>query len=107
MFQVTLNASQSLDTSKSPVLDDIQIDLGNIQIRFDGLGTVDYAIELGVNVLPNLLRYQIMDALEKPIKLKVQEALDQLNIEQYVKENAEKIDNMKSLDEFKIDSLVE
>lgn len=102
-----MNASQSLDTSKSPVLDDIQIELGNIQIRFDGLGTVDYAIELGVNILPNLLRYQIMDALEKPIKLKVQEALDQINIEQYVKENSEKLDNMKSLNEFKIDSLVQ
>lgn len=95
-----------MDTSQSPSLDDIQIELGNIQIRFDGLGTIDYAIEFGINILPNLLRYQIMDALEKPIKIKVQEALNQMNVEQIVKENADKLDNMNSLDEFKMDSLM-
>lgn len=105
-MQVTINASQSLDTSQSPLLDDIQIELGNIQIRFEGLGTVDYAIELGINILPNLLRYQIMDALEKPIRLKIQEALNQMNVEQIMKENADKLDNMNSLDEFKMDSLL-
>lgn len=95
-----------MDTSQSPSLDDIQIELGNIQIRFDGLGTIDYAIEFGINILPNLLRYQIMDALEKPIKIKLQEALNQMNVEQIVKENADKLDNMNSLDEFKMDSLI-
>lgn len=100
-----VNASQSMDTSKSPSLDDIQIELGNIQIRFDGLGTVDYLVEFGVNVLPNLLRYQIVDAMEKPIKLKVQEALNQFTVEKLVRENADKLDNMNSLDEFKLDLL--
>lgn len=80
--------------------------MGNIQIRFDGLGTVDYAIELGVNILPNLLRYQIMDALEKPIRLKVQEALNGINVEQLLKENANMLDNMDSMEEFDLQSLM-
>lgn len=96
-----------MDTSKSPSMDDIQLELGNIQIRFDGLGTVDYLIEFGINVLPNLLRYQIMDAIEKPIKIKVQEALNEFTIEDLVIENADKLDNMKSLDEFNMDFLTE
>lgn len=58
--------SQAMDTRKRPEIDDIQLDLGNIQVRFDGAGTMDYIIEAGVNILPNLLRYQIMDALENP-----------------------------------------
>lgn len=87
-----------MDTSQHPNIDDIQVELGNIQIRFDGLGTVDYVVELAVNVIPNLLRYQIMDALEKPIKLKIQEALDQVNVERIIKENAKKLDSGKGLE---------
>lgn len=87
-------------------MEDLQIELGNIQIRFDGLGTVDYAIEFGVNVLPNLLRYQIMDALEKPIRFKVQEALDGITVEQLLKENANTLDNMESMDDFNLESMM-
>ncbi|XP_023024655.2 uncharacterized protein [Leptinotarsa decemlineata] len=98
-IRVQINASQSMDTSKPPALDDIQVELGNIQIRFDGLGTIDYAVEFGVNVLPNLLRYQILDALEKPLKLKIQEALDQVNIERLIVDNADKLDNANALED--------
>lgn len=97
-----MNASQSLDTSQHPHMDDIQVELGNIQVRFEGLGTIDYAIELAVNVIPNLLRYQIMDALEKPIKLKIQEALDQVNMERIIKENAKKLDSGKGLEDLQL-----
>lgn len=92
-----MNASQSMDTRLKPSLDDIQIELGNIQLRFDGLGTVDYAIELGINVIPNLLRYQIMDAIEKPIKWKIQEELDKVEVEELIKENLEKLDSVEGL----------
>ncbi|KAG5899932.1 hypothetical protein JTB14_002483 [Gonioctena quinquepunctata] len=101
-IKIQINASQSMDTSKPPSLDDIQVELGNLQIRFDGLGTIDYAIEFGVNVLPNLLRYQIMDALEKPLKIKIQEALDQVNIERLIVENADKLDNFDSIENLQL-----
>ncbi|CAG9825613.1 unnamed protein product [Phaedon cochleariae] len=96
-IKVQVNVSQTMDTSHPPALDDIQIEMGNIQIRFDGLGTVDYLIEAGVNILPNVLRYQIMDALERPIKLRVQEELDRVNIEELVLENADMLDNVTAL----------
>lgn len=97
-IRVQLNASQSMDTRMKPSLDDIQIELGNIQVRFDGLGTVDYAIEFGINVIPNLLRYQIMDAIEKPIKWKIQEELDKVEVEELIKENLDKLDSMEGLE---------
>ncbi|KAJ8952821.1 hypothetical protein NQ318_008142 [Aromia moschata] len=96
--RVRINASQSMDTSQHPNLDDIQLEVGNIQIRFDGLGTADYVVEFAINVLPNLLRYQIMDALEKPVRFKIQEALDQVNIERVIRENADKLDSGNTLD---------
>lgn len=74
------------------MLDDVQLELGNIQVRFDGAGTIDYVIEFGINVLPNLLRYQIMDALENPIKMRAQEVLNTVNVEKMVHENLPKID---------------
>ncbi|CAH0562376.1 unnamed protein product [Brassicogethes aeneus] len=97
-IKVAVLVSQTMDTRNPPNLDDIQIELGNIQIRFDGLGTTDYFIEFAINVLPNLLRYQIMDALEKPVKLRIQEVLNTVNVEKLVRENADKIDDQKALE---------
>jgi hypothetical protein len=82
MFQV----SQPLDLRKKLKFEDLQVDLGNIQIRSNGLGTADYLVEFFVNVLPNLLRYQIVDALEKPILRKLQDFTDQLDMERLIKE---------------------
>ena len=78
--------SQTLDVRNRPQINDLQLDLGNIQIRCDGTGTLDYFIEFFVNVLPNLLRYQIMDALENPIKKKIQEIMDKIDVERLIKE---------------------
>lgn len=81
MFQV----SQPLDLRKKLKIEDIQVDLGNIQVRSNGLGTADYLVEFFVNVIPNLLRYQIVDALEKPMLRKLQDLTDEIDVEQLVK----------------------
>ncbi len=79
-----MGLNQSLDIRRKPKVVDFQIKLGNVQLRMEGAGSLDYVAELGVNVLPNLLRYQIMQAMEKPIRRKIQEALDDTDIEQTV-----------------------
>ncbi|XP_072388619.1 uncharacterized protein [Diabrotica undecimpunctata] len=91
-LKVQIIASQNMDTSHPPTLDDIQLELGNIQMRFNGLGNMDYLIEFGVNILPNVLRYQIMDAIEKPVKFKIQEALDRVNVERIIMKNVDQLD---------------
>lgn len=50
---------------------------------------MDYIIEFLVNVIPNLLRYQIMDALENPAKAKIQEAMNQINVENLIREKVD------------------
>nr|XP_022901278.1 uncharacterized protein LOC111414229 [Onthophagus taurus] len=92
-IKIELGMKQSMDTRNKPELKDLEIELGNIQVRFDGAGTFDYLIEFGVNILPNILRYQIMDALEGPIKTRVQEQLNMIDVEKVLIENAEKFDN--------------
>ncbi|XP_045761215.1 uncharacterized protein LOC123864652 [Maniola jurtina] len=87
--------AQPLDTRKKPEFVDLDLDIGNIQVRFDGAGTLDYVIEFVINVLPNLLRYQIIDALENPVIEKVQEELNKLNVEEMIKAELPKIDEME------------
>uniref|UniRef100_A0A0K8UZQ7 Circadian clock-controlled protein n=2 Tax=Bactrocera latifrons TaxID=174628 RepID=A0A0K8UZQ7_BACLA len=100
-IRVTVELSQSLDTRKRPQINDLQIDLGNIQIRSDGAGTLDYIAEAAVNILPNLLRYQIMDILENPVKMRIQEKFDSIDVEKAIKENFEKFQTMG--DDFSFD----
>lgn len=107
--------SQSLDTRNRPQIKDLQLELGNIQVNFiqfqlvsknynnfslqirsDGAGTFDYVLEFLINVIPNLLRYQIMDALENPAKIKIQEAMDQINMEMIIKEKIPTFEKMQT-----------
>ncbi|XP_043257084.1 uncharacterized protein LOC122399994 [Colletes gigas] len=83
-FRVQVTLSQPLDTRKRPVLEELNLELGNIQTRVHGAGTIDYLIEAGVNVLPNLLRYQIMDAIEGPLKRRLQLELRKVDVEKLI-----------------------
>ncbi|OXU19729.1 hypothetical protein TSAR_002046 [Trichomalopsis sarcophagae] len=85
-FRVQLNLSQPLDTRKRATLEELDFELGNIQTRIHGAGTIDYLVEAGVNILPNLLRNQIMDALEGPIRRRIQDELDKVNVEKLIHE---------------------
>lgn len=64
-------------------------------MRSDGAGTLDYCFEFLINVLPNLLRYQIMDALENPVKVKIQDEMDKINVEKLIKNNIPNIEKMR------------
>ncbi|EDW64788.2 uncharacterized protein Dvir_GJ20625 [Drosophila virilis] len=92
-IRATVEISQPLDTRQRPQINDLQLDMGNIQVRCDGAGTLDYVMEFAVNVLPNLLRYQIMDAIENPIKQRVQEKFNTIDVEQVIKQQIEKNDH--------------
>ncbi|KAH8412603.1 hypothetical protein KR009_003557, partial [Drosophila setifemur] len=100
-IRASIGVSQPLDTRKRPQITDLQLDMGNIQVRCDGAGTLDYVMEFAVNVLPNLLRYQIMDAIENPIKQRIQEKFNTIDVEQAIKVMVEKYEKEGS--NFKFD----
>ncbi|CAK9805793.1 hypothetical protein ANTQUA_LOCUS4569 [Anthophora quadrimaculata] len=85
-FRVQIKLSQPLDTRKKPSVEELDLELGNIQARVHGAGTIDYLMEAAVNVLPNLLRYQIMDAIEAPLKRRIQVELNKVNVEKLIYE---------------------
>lgn len=92
-LQVRTVVSQPLNIKKKTVLEELDIELGNIQVRMDGAGTLDYVLEYVVNVLPNMLRFQIVDALEEPLKQKAQEVLDTIDLEKIIEEKLQEMEN--------------
>lgn len=55
-FRVQIKLGQSLDTRKRATLEELELELGNIQARVHGAGTLDYLMEASINIVPNLLR---------------------------------------------------
>lgn len=95
-IHVKAKVNQSMDIRQQPILDDLQLELGNIQLRSDGTGTLDYLLEAAVNILPNILRYQIMDAIEEPLRRKVQDILDSYDFENMIEEKLPELDNLQN-----------
>ncbi|XP_003708008.1 uncharacterized protein LOC100880845 [Megachile rotundata] len=91
-FRVQIKFGQPIDTRKKPRIEELDLELGNIQARIHGAGTIDYLLEASINVLPNLLRYQIMDAIEGPLKRRIQVELNKINVEKLI---YEKIPNIE------------
>ncbi|KAL6266522.1 hypothetical protein P5V15_003369 [Pogonomyrmex californicus] len=85
-FRVQVKLRQPLDTRKRAALEELELELGNIQTRIHGAVTIDYLVEAAVNILPNLLRYQIMDAIEGPLRRRIQEELDKVDTEKLIDE---------------------
>lgn len=55
-LRVQVKLNQPLDLRKRATLEELELELGNIQTRVHGAGTLDYIAEASVNILPNLLR---------------------------------------------------
>ncbi|XP_057323669.1 uncharacterized protein LOC130666574 [Microplitis mediator] len=91
-LRVQIKLSQPVDTRKRASLEELNFELGNIQTRVHGAGTLDYIIEAGVNILPNLLRYQIMDAIEGPVKRRLQDELDKVDVEKLINDKIPEIE---------------
>lgn len=68
-----VKVGQPANLDKGVTIDELDLEVGNIAVLSDGVGTADYIIEAFVNVVPNLIRKPVIDALEDPIKNIVQE----------------------------------
>uniref|UniRef100_A0A0A9Z8L6 Mite allergen Lep d 7 n=1 Tax=Lygus hesperus TaxID=30085 RepID=A0A0A9Z8L6_LYGHE len=97
-LEVDAKVNQSLNVRKTPKLEDLKVSVGNIQLRSDGLGTVDYLMELVANVLPNLLRYQIVDAMEGLLRQRLQENLNLIDIEREIRSHMKELEGITDPD---------
>ncbi|KAK9497336.1 hypothetical protein O3M35_004674 [Rhynocoris fuscipes] len=95
-LEVNTKINQSLNVRNSPKLNELQLSIGNIQLRMNGLGTLDYILELLANVVPNILRYQILDAVEGLLLRRIQDTLDLVDIEKEIEAHLSKLDDMRN-----------
>lgn len=95
-IQLRAVINQTLDIRNKPVLDDLDLEIGNVTMQMDRKEPLDYVVEIAVNSLPALLRHIIVDVLEEPIKIKVQTILDEVEVEKLVEERLPELDQMTS-----------
>ncbi|KAE9545417.1 hypothetical protein AGLY_000960 [Aphis glycines] len=93
-IQVRALVNQTLDIRNKPVLEKLDIEVGKIEVQMDRKEPLDYVIEIAVNSLPSLLRHIIVDALEEPIKMKVQTILDDVKVEKLVEDRLPELDRL-------------
>ncbi|KAL1110554.1 hypothetical protein AAG570_008082 [Ranatra chinensis] len=93
-LQVKAVVNQSLDVSQHPVLDDLDLHIGRLQVQMDRAEKMDLMIEFFINTLPDLLKHIIVDAIEQPIKAKAQEILNKIDVEEMVDKNLPEVDNI-------------
>lgn len=94
-LQFEAKVNQSMNFRKKPILDDLQLETGKIFVHLDGKGKLDYLLELTMELLPQMLRYMIIDALEEPIKQKIQqEILDTLDVEKQVDDHLSLLESL-------------
>ncbi|XP_050432754.1 uncharacterized protein LOC126840835 [Adelges cooleyi] len=85
-IRVEANVTQPMDTRLAPYLNEMGLSVGNIQLRMDGAGSLDYLAEALINIIPNILRNQIVDAMELPIKKRIQDILDKVNVQEKIQQ---------------------
>jgi hypothetical protein len=90
-ISILVEVGQPANLNKPTMINKIDLEVGNIAVLSDGIGTMDYILEAVFNIIPNLLRKQIVDAMEDPlrelIQLEVQKALQ---IEKMIEERLPK-----------------
>jgi hypothetical protein len=83
---MAVRLQQSVNLDKKPTVDSINLTLGHASIISDGMGAVDYILEMIFNVVPNMFRQRIADAAEYPLSQAIEDELRKLNIEELVEE---------------------
>lgn len=67
-IKVKKEESKKMEKRKRKKIREMDIDVGNIKVRMEGEGKMDYVIEIVVNVLNKILRYKIVNDVEGNIK---------------------------------------
>uniref|UniRef100_A0A8D8ZML5 Uncharacterized protein n=1 Tax=Cacopsylla melanoneura TaxID=428564 RepID=A0A8D8ZML5_9HEMI len=83
-LQVRLSVNQSVNINHKPVINDIDLSVGKIIVKHDGLKAFDFIIDNVVNhYVPDLLKFIIIDSIEVPLKVKAQDILEHSLVDNY------------------------
>ncbi|XP_064111655.1 uncharacterized protein LOC135219130 [Macrobrachium nipponense] len=83
-LDITVELKQPANIRSPPVLRKIDIQLGNLAVRSAGERTMDYAVEILINIVPNIFRNVIMDKIEPKLHQVIQRQLNGLDLHRIV-----------------------
>lgn len=86
-INIFLKIEQSLDITKKPVINELDVNIGNVQLTLDGSSIVEYIAEFSVNLIANLLRNHIVKIFHTRIIKEIQDKLCNFNIEDVIFEH--------------------
>jgi len=78
--------TQPVNVDKVPVINELDVNLGNFNVYSKGGGTIDYLIEGSVNVIPNIVKNQVMNIMEIIVRQGIQSYLNDLDIEELIRQ---------------------
>jgi len=84
---IFVRLSRPMNIDLPTTIEDLDIELGAVSMIFNGGWYLDYVVQFVANVVPNLLRGVIMDAVEYVIQSYAQRYLDELDLERIIFEN--------------------
>lgn len=93
-LQVRAYVNQSLDVRKKPQLESLDLHLGWVKVDIDSSMALHSMVQGTINAFPRLIKHMIVDTLEKPLKNKVQEILNKIDVESFVDINLPRLDNL-------------
>uniref|UniRef100_A0A1B6DBL0 Lipid-binding serum glycoprotein N-terminal domain-containing protein n=1 Tax=Clastoptera arizonana TaxID=38151 RepID=A0A1B6DBL0_9HEMI len=93
-LQVRALLNQSLDLHQHPQLHDLDVGLGRINVKMGSNSPIELMVAKVINTLPKLIRHIIVDAVEQPLKGKVQEILNDINVQEIVEEQLPTLDSL-------------
>lgn len=92
-LQVRAIVNQSLDVRQKPKLEQLDLHLGWLKVTMDSPMALSMMAEGIINAFPRLIKHMIVDAVEVPMKLKIQEILNKVNVESFVDSNLPRLDS--------------
>ena len=84
---IFLRLKRPLNVDLPTTIEDFEMELGAVSMVSEGGWYLDYVVQFAANIVPNLLRGVIMDALEYVIQSYAQQYLDEMDLEQIIFDN--------------------
>lgn len=92
-LQVRALVNQSLDVRQKPQLEQLDLHLGWLRVTMKSPMALNMMVEGIINAFPKIIKHMIVDALEVPLKVKIQEILNEVNVESFVDSNLPRLDS--------------
>lgn len=78
--QLRARLAQAISLKQRPRIDDIDVDLGRLTFRCEGMGSLDYALNIGSQSFPGMIKSILVNAVEAPLVWIIENQFSELGL---------------------------